>query len=744
MGLRIGPTDAEIAGAKAGGISDLVLDLSLPGDWAGALARAEAAGMRYIVAVSSLAPLARGWTVEPSGYRIAGITRSTKLELNLPGATSAFTVLLTSTGSKIERAASIERTERVRVQDGKLIMEVRPGNDLEHELLIYPEGKSLSQTDFWEGFDEHRDRLLVALKNAKPGPGFRGLLNPLGAVLNLGSSQFVPSGPYFRAELREYLEKRYKSPKTLQDAWMIVTTDLSKFEDFARLVPLWSGGRGVYAVWDPSTDKLYSVESRGSAAWTDIKAVVNAAAARRFQRLVRSIKLVSDVPVTQEWSGWIAPYETSTPSVDGLGMKVSGTTPSAIAASASRVTSSIQRWRSRGWLLATDVELGQIGDPASQLGNVLDDLASLGARAWFFRPAASFGAAIAAEAARRSSDASLAEWSPKGVYFPENATNPAVPQRLAGGRWWLPSPAAGNRIDLGTKFFAYRLQDADDQYLAIWGSGPAARVKLLTPNPKLLTVTSTDGSDPKPAIVKGGVIVTLGEYPLIVRGAGDVPIPEPALAEAIFRFEHLLSVAASSGRDTTEEAFYFREAMAGFERNPSGGYAALRGYFWRLNARLGGFTWIEAESASKTNFSEVTIEPGSSAAALLTLKTSLTGAGLGAYFSEWKATVRQEGQMEVWVAARLPDGARPGIRFTIGGESFQVKGDGVSRYGAGMAWYRLGMITAKPGPVEIRMDVDAPLGADLAVDAILLHPGTFVPNGITPPDSVTFPVTRGK
>ena len=57
------------------------------------------------------------------------------------------------------------------------------------------------------------------------------------------------------------------------------------FADLARLVPLWSGGRGVAYLWDPVTDKTYSCDKDRSQIWKDIEETVSLAATRRVQRL---------------------------------------------------------------------------------------------------------------------------------------------------------------------------------------------------------------------------------------------------------------------------------------------------------------------------------------------------------------------------------------------------------------------------------------------------------------------------
>lgn len=736
VGLRLSGTAAELASAKSAGIQDAIIEVPAGGSWAAVFSRAEEAGFRYLASVSSIAPMATGYAVEPAAYRVPGITKKQRLELTIPGATSALTVLVTPHDSMVERVG------RVKLDNGKLSIDVKPLNDLEHVLLIYPEMTSLSQTDYWEAFDEHRDRLLKSIRESKPGPGLRGIINPLGSLLSIASNtpSFVPKSAYFQAEYRALLERKYKTTKTLQDSWYMSASDLEGFADYARLVPLWSGNRGIYQLWDPKTDRLYPVESKRSSIWTDIQAAINAAAVKRYQRLVKSIRQLVDVPLIQEWAGWAAPYETSSPPVDGLGMRVSGSSASAIAEGGSRVTSSILRWRAPGWLIASDIDAPLTTDTATSVPGVLDELMAIGSRGWFMRRLPP-GNVLGEEAARRAIDGSPSQWSPKPVFFPENALNPARPMHLAGGRWWLPSPASGNRIDLGTRFSAYRYRDDSGSFVAIWGRGPTSRIKLRLQQAKGVLFESCDGSDPKPKLTRNGVEVAIGELPLIIRNTDEIPVPEIALQETTFRFEEMIRLAEAQAKFLDEEKFLFRDALAGFDQNPGGNFATMRAIFWRLNGKMGQFNWIEAESSRQNNFSEVLADPGCSGGSVLSLRTSLGGDPTATYFADYAVTPKIKGQAEVWLSARVPAEYRQAVRIVIGGQTFSLQGEAVSRYGAGFGWYKLGVVNLARSPGVVRLEVDNQQGADLAVDVILICPGSFAPNGITPPDSIVFPPT---
>lgn len=490
---------------------------------------------------------------------------------------------------------------------------------------------------------------------------------------------------------------------------------------------------------DPTNDRTYLCDSKQSAAWDDIERVLSEAAAKRFRRLSSSLKQVCDVPVVQEWLDWASPYESGAAALDGLAAQTLGGSTSSLSETAARASSSVLRWKNGGWLVASRIDLGTPQEAASRLPAVIDDLASLGCRSWFVRPMdAALDQAVASEAARRAIDGALGAWSPSPVFFPESAANPASAMKLPGGKWWLPAPFAGNRIDLGSRFFAYRLSDADKSFFALWTKGGAIRTKLRMTDPKKALFMTVDGSDPRPKLVKGGVEVDVGELPLIISGTDELPIPDYAVRETIWRFDELLKVAESLRLDTTDYRFLFKDANDGMDRNPGGNYTQLRDQYLKLSGRLAKYTWIEAENVQNTNFSEVFAAPGASNNSVLSLRTALAGSG-EAYTAEYPFSPRTEDDLDVWIAARIPADQRQNVRVIIGGLEMKALEGPLSLYGAGFGWYRMGVVRLKRGETKALVRVSGADFFDLAIDAILLTPIGFVPNGAHHPDAMTFP-----
>ncbi|CAN5504341.1 hypothetical protein BH11ARM2_BH11ARM2_12100 [soil metagenome] len=743
VGVHVSSLD-QIDRAGAAGVKDVIIDLPANGNgWSEAFRKLDAGGFRYMIRIDSLAPPATGTAVDPRGYRIAGITKSRPFVLDLPGADSAFVILAN------QRDGSITDQATISVRDGQGFYDAKlPAAGNEHVLLVYPHVSSLEMTDCWDGLDAHRDALLVALRRNKPGPGYRGLINPLGNTVGLPGRdpRFVPDSPWFRLELRRLLEDRYRNMETAVRTWSLTASDFltydvksaddkgkaaANFDDLARLIPLWSGARGLPLLYDPVRNKTYSVDQRRSLAWNDIADTMGAAYAKRYARLVDSIRSEVDAPVVQEWEGWTGAYERNDSRLTGIGMTVSGNSPSILAEQGAGAASSLLRWPQRGWLMASSVDPGK--DPAN-VAPVADDLNSMGATAEFFRFNDATLPAIG-ELAKRGMAAALVQ----PVFYPENANDPAKPQRLPGGHWWLPTPVNGERLDFGKHYFGYRTETG----YAMWTDQPG-RTRLLMIAPKDATFQSLDGSDPAPKIVKGGVEVTLGETPLLITSPREMPVPDPAATELVASFVALVKAndlqvdpkVALTGKafnkvDLTGMSAQFQGFLKGMDRNPGGNYGQLRDVYRDALFQAGSFLWIEGENSTKTNFSEPLTISGCSNGGALALQARLaTDEG---YYAEYEIPVRTNLDQEVWLAARIPEGREQDVQVLIGGQLLTIGGPPARRYGQGFAWYKLGTTKLAGGTSRIRVQVPRPLGGNFAIDVILLTPVPFTPNGFVRP-----------
>ncbi|MBX3118998.1 MAG: hypothetical protein KF784_08035 [Fimbriimonadaceae bacterium] len=740
VGVRLGPDLANLDAIKAAGIGDVIVELPANGvGWKDTISRLERAGMRYMIAITSIAPLATGVVVEPQGYRFVGITETKRIRFPLPGCQYAYMVLA------IRSDGQIQKTGRVKIENGYFDQEITPPNDLDHVLLVYPETISAAYVDYWGGMDNHRDGILTALKTTPLGIGFRGIINPMGQTVKLKSERgLVPTSPLFRFELAQYLQERYRNFQTAVRSWSLSTHDLDTFNDLSRLVPLWSGNRGVGLLWDTVSNRTYACDNRKSTVWEDIEAVLRNSQSRRLQRLITAIKQVTDVPVIQEWAGWAPAYEMQAPALDGIGAVAEGTSPSQLANSVGGASSSILRWRQPGMFLLTDYNLDIDKEAPAALGLSLDDLASMGTCGWFVRSSnLSVIQTVGQEALKRSTDASVMQWSPKPLYYPESAHYPASSQRLPGGYWWLPAPLPGNRVDYGSEISGYRVEAPDGAFYVLWNRNGAKRIKIRFFDPKKPVFVTLDGSDPKPKIHRNAVELTLGETPILIRGTDEIPIPEPSLNELVFRMGQLSALAEGMRNDVHDIIFLFRDAYSGVDRNPGGSYTVMREQFNKLSLRLARYSWIEAESCKETNFSEAKSIPGTSNGLALSLQTQIVSPD-AVYTAEYSLQARSLEDVDVWVSARIPRENRRDFSVDVGGQILRIHNEGLSPYNGGFIWYRMGTTKLARGVNKLLLEMRAPEGVDMAVDAILITQGGFAPRGPFIPDAIPFGPTPDK
>lgn len=726
VGARFDGTVENVAKARAAGLKDVIVDLPANGaGWKPVFEALESAGMRYLVAISSMAPAATGIAVEPEGYRVPNLVAETKLDIALPGATEALLVMA------MQRDGSVGFVRKVSLRDGALVETVDPRSELEHVLLIYPKVRSMRVPDFWSSLDNHRDELLQALRTSKPGAGLRGLLNPLGRVARFPSPdvRFVPTDPVFRPQMEAFLRAKYTSLQPAIRTWSISAPDFDSFEAMARLVPLWSSMRGVPLLWDPSTDRTYECDSRKSAAWKDIQEVVVESARRRYARLTAAIQQVCNVPILQEWSGWAGPYAVAQPPCDGIGSIMDATSPATGIDSLSRPAAQALLWTKPGWFLVSDLRSPQPGG----LDASISDATSLGARGWFVRssdPATL--KAVAESAPRHGADDNVSRWKPSPVFFPDAALNPAAPMRLSGGSWWLPSPASGNRIELGSGYAGYRMVGSDRSFTALWSRTGSKRVVLRLAESKGVVFECVDGTDPKPRRARKGVEVTIGTTPMLVSGTSEIPIPEDSLSEALAQFESLATHLERKLPDLGEQRMLFRDNVASFDRNPGGSFAAIREQIERLNLLAADYLWVEAETSRQHTFSEAPQASGTSNGTVLRLQTQL-GFGAARPYALYRLIPTVEGPHSLWIAARIPEIERRHVSVLIGDQRLALPPVPVSFYSTGYGWYELGQVSLARGEIELRIDVDASTGADLDLDVILATPDPFRPDGIRRP-----------
>jgi hypothetical protein len=714
VGLRLNPSSELFTRAYGKGVRDFIFNVPVSGgawDAAGSAPQ----DIRFILAINSLSPMAKGYTVEPMFYRITGIKNSAPISISLPGADEALVVMAQ------KRDGAVVDSARVPVQGGTLKFELKTVPGAEHVALIYPLGSSLEYEDLWEGFDSHRDRILRSLSLLQGRARLRGILNPYGVTSQLPGAQqrFVPTSPLFRAEFAEFLEEKYKNVRNVLQAWAANGGEFESFDDVARLIPLWSGQRGVALLYDAEKDIRLGCNMRRSVVWDDIAQAIAATRERRFAKFVEAIHTLADVPVLQEWNGWAAVYEGGTSPFDGIGYKVLDRSPAAVVEQASRPLSTTLRWNRPGWFAATNVSM----PTKDGVQALLDDLAAIGTRAVYF------GVQTIAEVDAFGGDNTTFNRPKVGaVFFPENATNPAFAQPLGGGYYWLPAPFDGNRIDLGEGFYAYRFDQSATPKYALWSAGQPTRVQIPTRNAKKVIVTGPPSVNPDPKEVKGQLEVTIGPIPIVFEGLEDVPVPNLVIEKSVARFRDLVAHASKIRRDIGDEMIMARNLREMFMTTPLAAWRVQDEVNRAIYKNIGPLLWIELERSLDNSFSETVTDPSCSGTGAIILKVPFENPN-GKHQIRLTLSPKSTENVDVWLAAKIPDGDRSKVRVKIGGQVLGLAGESIARYGAGFGWYKLGVSRFLGSRAEVIVECDSSPGTDIALDCLVFAAMPFQPRG---------------
>lgn len=562
VGLRVAGTAEAVREAAQAGVKDVVVELPADGTgWAPVVVALKETGLRYWVKIGSAAPSAPYVAAEPDAYRIPGIKGKTKLDLRLPGAREA--LVLTAR----VRDGSVSWQQRFPVVDGLLLVTVDPNSDLDQTALVFPTLEGLALPDAFEALDVHRDRLLTAFRTNDMGPGLRGVIDPMGALAGYPGpeNRLVPRSRLFQAEFAAWLERKYGSVNACLQGWRLAANDIDDFDHLARLVPLWSGGRGVSLIWDTSTDRLYVADNQGSQAWKDLNGALGAVLARRYRLLAEAVRSTVGVPVVQSWTHGAGPWRESQDGLDGL-------TFSAPPASLPFVTDAaggpagLSLTRSGGRLVMADRL--SIGPDSPPLADLAAELEGMGVRGLFFEAdTTEERQAVAALAEARMADSDLASWRPRVLPFPSEATDPCRTARLPGGVWWLPGDGTGERIEFGGAVRGYRYEGRPESFVAIWSEAGVVKTVLRFADAKTAQFTTADGQPVRTRMRRQEVELDLGPDPVLVFG-GEVPVPRDGWAETVATVTALIESNPQRIDPDNSERYQLGQAVQSFERSP--------------------------------------------------------------------------------------------------------------------------------------------------------------------------------
>ena len=690
-----------------------------------------------------------GYVVKPAVYRnpsppVSGPT----LFQHIPNLADAFYLLVSPRDADIEE---IGDAQTVNGETASVTLKTPVTGDV---LLLYPQRLYLAGTpesrlpDLWQGYDEYRDRLLQFFKQVHLGPGFRFYLDPLTDQLGLGGEveNVIPTTDGFRLDFEAWLNKKYNhNVDDLNRGWGIKDRDLPDFATAARCLPLWSGSKGVPAVYDPVKKTPYRVLNRpriGGHVWDDL-AQFRIESVRGYMNALADVlkKGVADAPVIYAWGDrsalWTNPRTQG--GFDGLAMTGvgSGAYAFAQAEEAAKTT----------WLLALS--------PSAATPTLIDDWDGLkkeGARG-FFAPA------VTDEEVRRlgAYNAALSFQTqdlldpPRVLPYPAGVPDLQVGlRRLSNGVWWLPSYSAGamfrstDAFTLGPELRGYRLNSLGgyQSRFVVWSPhGTTHEARFPFPKDSPAVITDAAGVPLKIDKNRDTWTVPVGRDPIIITRIASVPLPVDAAEAAEKEATRLIKYAKSQGIPTQlyeDRLFGVHNTIADTPQNADLRYNAMVRILNSLSSALQPFVWIEAERATTYTFDSLVSDSEASGGSYMALDTTrrppaTTGEDAG-YRASYKFPVNASGTYALWIAATPVPSSSP-LTYTLDDGAANPVQDVPTEggiYAGQFLWSHIGDVTLARGPHTLTLTVADPRPDGryvLSVDALCLSRAPFHPNG---------------
>lgn len=728
IGVRIPGNPERIRASHEAGVTDLVVELPASGaGWDAAAEALRETKQTFLIQVSSAAPTAKGWAVEPGGYRRDGLDGPFQETFSLPSASDCFGL------TAAKRDGAIRWEGRLPVNNGKVSVNLDIGG-FEQVLLLYPNLDSVGMPDLWERLDLHRDTLLRSLARTDFGDGLRGVIDPMGQVVRLpaGTETVVPDTPLFRLELKEHLESVYRRIEPAREAWAIGANDIEDFDHLARLVPLWANQRGVQALYDPVQDKTYTVTIGRSAAWRDIQDVIKAASERRLTRLIEAVQTVKNVPVIQSWPGWDGPHRQTLIGLNGLSADIPAGTMLDRVESAAPAVSACLQWQKSSWPLAHRIGLDPGDLDGMSLNGMIARTESMGLRGWFLDGSHPQADQAAADLAAGRLTAPVPNKATP-LFYPLAAHDPCFSIQIPGGRWWLPTDEPGTRIDFGSGFAGYSLEGRREKFVALWSLKGEQRTRLQGATVQEMTFRTLDGMNPQPRKRgKATVELTINDTPMIIPDAEEVPVPVDAWDKAKQDSAKILAKMGPTLPNAESYAFTLQNAIQSYEQGRGASLLAVLALRKELGALAAQYIWVEGEDIRDHSWSRRLLSEGASRGMALTLRSRLQTPALGQ--SARLQLVGKPGQVyQTWIAARMSREDAQKIVIRIGSQQLKVEAGPISPYGGGYGWYRFGETTLSDRASQVGVNVFSETAVDIDLDVLVLYPGQFQPRGPRPP-----------
>lgn len=710
-------------------------------------------------------PPLTGFIIEPTRYRLPEIINDADFTFDMPDVILAFWILCSAAdGSVVASGGAAVSEGKVRVK-----AKTRPGQNC--VLLLYPckelsNGGANGVADLWSGFDEFRDRLLGFISGLKFGKGLRFFVDPITSKMDFAGERasIVPDSAAFRLEFEGYLAKKYRNIGSLNSAWGLSSENLKSFQEAARLIPLWRGARGIPEVYDRARGARYRIDAPRSKIWQDIEGFRNWSAQNYLNTSADILKrYAADVPVIYKATSYHSVFANlvSRGGFDGLGIEAYGHGEDLVKQSAGSAYSLAEESARSMWFVVTGTQDTQKRGKSSpgysgSNGMVadLDSLREIGAKGIFVH-----GLQVLPEDTWKNHSLALApeqlDWLksfkdrfatadremyiPKVVYYPSEPALGATVRRLGPGAWWLPSLRRGARLVLGDWLEGYTFSAAEGICFRS-KVGPTSVTFVFNEEPRP-TLAHPAGMEGILSVDKKKVVLKLDDDPVLVTGLATDPLlafPVEVAEEEIARLVPLVARAKAAGLRVTVEEEAVNQARRVLKNGLAWrAYEIAHASAIKVREALGTYVWIEAENAVSDSFDGVKASPAASYGGYLAVDSS-SPAPMDAYGAAFQFVATKEATYELWAALKTEDAEPAPFSYSIDNGVWQRSAisEPVNPYGSSFAWYKIGSVALQPGGHLLRLRVDTPNSAGiykLAVDAIVLSPDVFTPDGIRKP-----------
>lgn len=731
---------------KNSGITDIIIKASGPITSADPAALQkivdylDANGFHYGIEMDDgpTAPL-RGYLISPNRYRLEGPWDQRSIVCSWPDVDSAIYLVVNKFDNTIlDRGGAV-------VSSGKVMITLRESLRAGQILIVYPHKtfKPASEGgigDLWTGFAGYRDRLIAFMGKVKFGSGLRFFLEPFTSKMDFTGDMvnFLPDSSGFRLGMEAYLTRKYQHEGGVGAAWGI-NDNLDSVESATRLIPLWASGRGMSYAYDIASASLYSIDPSATQLWRDVIDYRDTSAQEYMNTISDLIrKHYANVPVIFNCAKYHRVYSNpyGVGGYDGLNALSNGTGEASAAEVAAPAYSLADESGKTTWFITTSTP-GSSDISESALSGKLDLLREVGCKGFFTSSLDDKNCRSLKSFKDKLRPAGFAEYKPEVVDYPATITTGAYAKRLLPSTWWMPTLMNGKTSYIGDGLFAYTIVGEDRTY--IWSGVGDKKITIKTPPAGLPSALFPP--DARVSGGKGGTFTTtLTDVPTILKGI-DISLVFPAetAQTEIERLAVLIPEADKAGV-SVQKARDSMERAKGLVKNGQymQAWDMARSSLLELMAATGADIWLEGELVRAENFDDVEPMPGASSALALVLDTD-EDPPLAPYTATFSIDTQTNSSYEIYLAATPPSDGTP-MSYTVDGINWAPVASAdnkVDKYAPGLSWYKIGSVNLTAGKHTLTLRADGKRSSDnryyFAVDALLLTPRGYKPNGIIKP-----------